>query len=158
MDKWTVIAKAVSEAYGADAFVAGGAVRDFIKGEEPKDIDVFVNIDEKTLIKKASGLNVDFVVAPLSEKYDNCKVLDGTYQGEKVQIIARSFTDVDNLINQFDIGFCQIAWDGEKIVMTAAATKDFGSNTMTVINDRPGTGERLARFSQRWSYLEVVGA
>jgi hypothetical protein len=156
MDKWTNIAKAVSEAYGAEAYVAGGAVRDFIKGEPPKDIDVFVNVDEKTLVKKASGLNVDFVVAPLIERYDNCKVLDGTYQGEKVQVIARSFTSLDDLINQFDIGFCQIAWDGEKVVMTAAATKDFGSNTMTVVNDRHGTFERLNRFKGRWPYLEVV--
>lgn len=57
------------------------------------------------------------------------------------------FTDgIAGVVDNFDIGLCQIAFDGEKIVTTPAYDNDVKNKTITLINSNKGSKEHLQRI------------
>ena len=90
--------------------VAGGAIRDALMGNEPKDIDLFT-VGE-----------VDTCLLPeqLTVIRDNDECLysvflrwEGEIDGRRVQIMSHpSATSMEALCDTFDWNVCRFAWDG----------------------------------------------
>lgn len=84
----------------AGAVVAGGCIRDYLLGVEPKDIDIFVAIDARQKLeqlgdKLGSGWNVELMNLECEEQYEEAfdgelvGVLEGEAYGVPVNIVSR---------------------------------------------------------------------
>lgn len=132
------------------AIVAGGAVRDFLLGVQPKDIDVFCPTE-------ALGL-FDFTgFEPLGEdrreEYEALSFIDLVQRtrmhGVQVDLVGVYMQgwSPSALVETFDFGITRSWFDGEAIHDTAEAGYDRSSNVVTLLI--PGRPERAAaRFAR----------
>lgn len=166
-DLWNDILAEVHETFPG-AVIAGGAVRDFLLGQEPRDIDVFVNAtrDELSQVDLFGGELLTF--EELSDYKQNpdwkeevTGVLNGFYGGYPVQIIGRAFASGDELMERFDLGITRCWFDGQ-LHDTPAAAADRRARTLTLMRwDTPehvrATKKRVKRFRERgsvWTFVD----
>lgn len=55
-----------------------------------------------------------------------------------------------SVISEFDLGFCQIACDGEKITTTPQYRKDVAEKTIRLVRNNPTTREHLERVRRKY--------
>jgi hypothetical protein len=155
--KWVAVL-AVIQTVAPEAFLAGGALRDLDTGREVKDLDVFVSTPnfyavEKTL--RAAGYflravqRLDYLGADPSV----AEAREFVKAGElPVNVISLndSFGFPSGLY-RFDLGLCQIGFDGREVVRTAAYVTDVQHQRMTVC--RCGSEAQMERTEARGERL-----
>jgi hypothetical protein len=153
----------------AGAVVAGGAVRDYLLGVPPKDIDVFMGTpaeiqDPPTqdryfteAFDARSGLYRIDSVWERQEEYAALTHIDlvssGTLFGWKVDaVVLTNFTTGDALIEDFDFGITRSWFSPERgLVESQLAFDDMTNRHVTLLlGDRRERAEkRFARFNER---------
>lgn len=166
---------ALLEAVGVPgAVIAGGCLRDYQLGLEPKDIDIFVPLGSVEAVWELAntlnerGLFSLTVLNPQDTRttgnpadYDEAfgkqlwGVLDGEGLGVPVNIIARCAhgEGLPALIESFDFDICKIWYAGPAggVVLTSAAYDDLHNRTATIAHDTTLdlSRRRFARFDER---------
>lgn len=160
---WDAMMAPVVAAYGTGVVIAGGAVRDHLLGVDAKDIDIFVDVpsayelESEIVALAAAGFEISLMD---HTEYEDAPdwvnavqgVLDGTFRGFPVQIIARPsvgpFTG-EQLVSNFDLAITQCWFDGE-VHDTPAAAKDRGDRTATITrwNSPEHVAVTYARFER----------
>lgn len=159
------------------SIIAGGAVRDFFLGVEPKDIDVFAPMTplvEVPLIESVDPSAFDFTllepcIGPRRglyridnryERLEEYQALDGIACiscgeafGVKVDLIEMVSTELDGheLIKTFDFGITRCFYDGRLCWDTPEALFDRDNKTVTMfLSDRRERAlKRFDRFNSR---------
>lgn len=119
---WRFLLDNVREILECDAAIAGGAVRDYFLGLPPKDIDVFVDIDDFEIIQaNHPELNwgPGFVAGNVykdNERLNIKGVMNFQYKGHKIQLVAKPIPKefyATELIKTFDmsVGMCYFTYD-----------------------------------------------
>lgn len=174
-DLWAAVLAPVREAFGSGV-IAGGAVRDFLLGVEPKDIDIFVNVPTVQMLgQRATALaavGFDLELMDHTEYQDApdwvnavTGVLDGHWGDHAVQIIARPSFDFSGaqLVGNFDFSITKCWFDGETHdTPEAKADRDAGTVSLTRWNSDAHveiSRQRFARFNARngGSYTLIDG-
>ena len=126
--------------------LAGGCLRDLVCGRmPPKDVDVFVPGH-----KEADGEK---------EYADGFKVTNVVEGAVTYQYIKHRFSDIDEMLDHFDVGLCQIAYDADSKMFkcTAAFFEDFVNRTLTVLRNNGEQHEKhLASVRSRYPDYRVV--
>lgn len=156
------------------AFVAGGAVRDYFLGVEPKDIDVFVSTDvlqlnahwETEVFRRIDG--PDARTAEYLAMTDIDVVQRGTVAGWTVDLVyvgslgtTKPFS-ANRVVESFDFGLTRMWFDGKKTHVLPEADADMINHQITrYVHNRPKRAqERFDRFNAAhggdWRYV-VVG-
>jgi hypothetical protein len=146
------------------AVIAGGCIRDYVLGHEPKDIDLFVPIGNRQEFEELIATLNDSSVWSLEvldgqeyrvhDPHSVIGVAEGEAIGLPVNIIARcsqlptSTLDVEgfeyhgtadnwSLINSFDFGILQWSFSStsEGIVCTTQALMDLAARTATLTHN-----------------------
>lgn len=136
------------------AIVAGGAVRDFLLGVEPKDIDVFCPtealgaFDFTGFEPLGDDRRDEYEALPLIDLVQRTKL-----NGVQVDLVGVHMPDWTPraLVETFDFGITRSWFDAEGLHDTAEAGCDRASKTVTrLIHDRPERALiRFERFNQR---------
>lgn len=163
---WKEIMDAVNRVIGGNCILAGGALRDLIKGQVPKDIDIFVfgakelytyqtefEIHQRWICKKERRDHVGSR-APDSRGY----VDDATYytKGLLVNIISYAKEEADVLFENFDISSSMIMFDRNVVTSDPLFAEFVHNNKVIVVNDMRRTKERLSKLSERYD-IKVDG-
>lgn len=165
---WGALLNQIRAAAPARYVVAGGAIRDYWLGLEPKDIDVFVDtptrLDLAALaldINAVSGFDVSMIDIEEYQTDDPHLVgcLEGTWTFNDevwpINVVARPalLAGPLSLVNTFDFGILQAWWDltSREIQTTAACDFDRDELFATLMHDRhPSQSmERFMRFQER---------
>ncbi len=131
------------------AIVAGGAVRDYLLGVEPKDIDVFIAANK--FMNPAGfhelGEDKDAEYGAMSEI---CVVTRGVVADRQVDLVGVDYPNVSDMIERFDFGVARCWYDGE-LHDTPEAAADRANKTVTLfLDDRlERSRARFARFNER---------
>lgn len=145
---------AILEGMPKGAIVAGGAVRDYLLGVEPKDVDVFCPTE---------GLGgFDFTgFDPLGEdrreEYEALSFIDVVQRtrahGFQVDLVGVHMPDWSprSLVETFDFGITRSWFDADGLHDTAEAGYDRSCRVVTrLLHDRPERAKaRFDRFNQR---------
>jgi hypothetical protein len=182
---WQALLRRIQQKY-PHAILAGGALRDLDNQREVKDLDIFIVKDEKwdalEILSELIGVKGTFgdkgkhgsdTLDALSEVYDFRMYPPGLMP--PVQVIEMSCAACEMgmgldlpvvnpavflaaQLERFDIGLCQIGWDGTNIQYTQAYTHDKVNKTLTVMhNDTYGaTINRVIRIHAKYPDFTVV--
>lgn len=129
--------------------IAGGAIRDCENDRPIKDIDVFVKLKRYSAMhgKIAGGLHKlfdvpesacmpknmsDYINKEIMHMYD-IKLPDIDY---KIQLMVFSDEYKSDFMTSFDLGICQIQYDGAVVKRHKNYIKDMENKTITVTNCR----------------------
>jgi hypothetical protein len=150
------------------SIIAGGAVRDYLNGVEPKDIDVFIDIEadarrletDDAYALKAGDAR--FGLHRIDNEYERFEeyaavsniacVSSGMMFGHRVDaVVMEKFKGGADLVAGFDFGLNRVWFDGE-IHDTPEAYHDRENNCATLLlNDRVERSlKRFARLNERW--------
>lgn len=147
------------------ATIAGGYLRDSYYQVPHKDIDIFVNSS-----MRRSELGAAFPGWTISEHDDDEKSYDGVSafqvinlahsNYDPVQIMTSDdYNTVESVLDKFDFGFCQIAFDGSNVLVTDEFWNDASNNTATFLMDRnrrSNHSEHENRLRQKYPNLKWV--
>lgn len=159
---------------GGKAIIAGGTVRDFLLGKPHKDIDVFLPVAGRGV----GGRWIDLLthefgyrkmhVTPFAIEYLNWQpelkfVLGYTicsneviqFVGIDTQRLQRHDWGVEAVVERFDFGLSQAAYDGKRIFVTDTFREDRANRTFTVTRctgpaDAERSRKRYERLAARW--------
>lgn len=174
-EEWTKLLSNIPGAY-----IAGGSIRDLELGATVKDIDVFVNVEDKDqFADKINGLQANLQLDP-----NKMIRYDGDYQDKKtgenldgldneVGLVVKIKTDnysydiigrrgidsLDKVVAQFDLGICQIGYDGRSIQCSENYIRDKSCKTITILKPmRYGTKgwEHMERVCQKYKNYRLV--
>lgn len=160
------------------AVLAGGIVRDTIFGKDPKDIDIFVSQEDfdenkvKIALFEHEVSECDFSgyaeipdvqrVFNISRKYASITEMVKLHCDLPAQIIVmQPGMSPLKRIETFDFGFCQVAYDGEKILFTDHFSKDYLDKTISLVycenqHEWERSMIRFARISQKYPEFRLV--
>lgn len=167
---WNDILTVVRRTGGMSAVIAGGAVRDFILDVEPKDIDVFVRVEDLFPEMPQASDGFEFIPTEGEARLDEYQSMNNVqvvffyeYGGRDLQIVAVSGLPSEGfgaaLVETFDLGLTRIWTDGVRPFWTEAFLADLGKNAVTrLLHDRPERSkiraERfIARHGDRFRYV-----
>jgi len=156
---WTKILNAVREIYEpAYACIAGGAIRDFVMGDDAKDIDVFINLpddafDAKKFVDQAEELGWQGIhkVARIDPYLKDNKrgltqaVVKGIVDGWSVDLIVTKGKTGEEIVKAFDFHICHQWYDGQ-IHNTKEAAFDIKKGCWTP--SRPLSADTKAHFER----------
>jgi hypothetical protein len=152
------------------SIVAGGAVRDYLLGKEPKDIDVFMGappvsegpvepLDALAAWEPYDPRHGLFRIENTHERYEEYAavscilcVSSGTLFGHKVDAVEiEHFQGGPELIKEFDFAITRCWFDGE-IRDTPEAKRDRETKTITLLSDarQERSLARFERLNERW--------
>lgn len=137
------------------AYLAGGALRDAWFGRPIKDLDFFVPHMEGHNAVHAALLDAGYactVVAAMQYFADDPTVADARLYEQPGQlpvnvIRLHVFKPCREALDRFDLGFCQIGFDGAHVHTTHAFALDEADHTMTLT--RCESPEQFTRTSAR---------
>jgi len=130
-------------------WIAGGAVRKWINGEDinESDIDVFCKDENQfeevlaTLRKYEPSAVLDEIVT------DNATTLKISSRKQLVQIVKHTFYEnPQEIIDNFDISVCQLVTDGDTIVYGEHTFEDLNKKQLRMVKYRPGAIKRLTKY------------
>lgn len=147
---------AILARFPPEAVIAGGAVRDFLLGVEPKDIDVFLPVDKWPACGfpgfASLGANRDDEYQAMP---DIAVVQRGEVEGHQVDIVgvvppAQPFSPAA-LVATFDFGIARCWFDGAEIHDTPEAKADREGRVVTchLIERLARAHDRFERFNTR---------
>lgn len=92
--------------------IAGGAVRDWMMGRLPRDVDVFIlgGPSNEDVERAAAGLPK--LALPPLKPYGNSLVIKTSWGGFDVDIVSRPEKDVEELLDGFDWNVSLFAYSG----------------------------------------------
>ncbi|WGD31673.1 hypothetical protein AncyloWKF20_07595 [Ancylobacter sp. WKF20] len=140
------------------AYLAGGALRDAWFGRPIKDLDFFVPYMEGHNAIHSALLDAGYtntVVAAMQYFADDPTVADARLYEQPGQlpvnvIRLRVFQPCREALNRFDLGFCQIGFDGRNVHTTNAFAIDEADLTMTLTRcESPAQFERTEARAER---------
>lgn len=129
--------------------VAGGAIRDAVLGQTPRDIDIFildginpngslnVNLHDIEIIIGHIGMSKKIIVEPgcsNAEEYQSGFAVvaelkwNEIYDDIPIQIICRKENNAAQLIDSFDWNVCQLAYDTKGNLLYDSKIYDFVQN------------------------------
>lgn len=163
-----------------NAYIAGGSIRDLELGAVVKDVDVFINVTAKDDFV----VRVQQIIYGLGILDKNVIRFDGDYQdpktGENVDgldnevglvvklktdnfsydIIGRKGIDsLDKVVAQFDLGICQIGYDGNTIQCSENYIRDKACKTITILKPMKfGTNgwAHMVRVAEKYKSYKLV--
>lgn len=184
---WGWMLNHVQEGGFPEAIIAGGALRDLDNRKPIKDVDIFVrkpdNVEGsiKAMVEKAVGTTAAHVVIDFetgtgvgddTETYDLHEMgVFAVYQFEwyattfEIIVIAGPSVECDFekwVIDDFDIGLCQIWWTGHGVPKTTLPyVVDLHNNSLTILKAPTDkalarTRERIARLLMKYPGYKVV--
>lgn len=105
----------------AGCIIAGGAIRDYIGGDDIKDIDVFGTKDTVSSFIVANAHKIkQTTTSPLG--HINCFLEGCEYP---VQLITTKWADTpERLLSDFDLRMCRMAYHQSKIIVDNEAVND----------------------------------
>lgn len=138
------------------AIIAGGAIRDWFLGVEPKDFDIFVSASEFHEPEGFSGLGHLGREGRL-EEYEKLNdigiIMRGRIAGRQADLIGMRSDPLTGaeLVTDFDFGITRCWYDADGLHDTAEALQDRVNKTVTLlINTRRERAlARFERFNQR---------
>ncbi|MGX7894960.1 hypothetical protein [Tsuneonella sp. HG222] len=159
---WGLLLDALGE---PSAVMAGGCIRDFELGLEPKDYDIFVPAESKSALYDIAhefpGLSV-LTPESLNKAYFEESGVTGTLIGViegdlldyPINIVARRphLAGLPSLLESFDFGCVQACWSPmDGFTRTTAFTHDIRDRTATIMRDDTYSLSiaRFARFDSR---------
>ncbi|WCD56149.1 tRNA nucleotidyltransferase [Caulobacter phage KSC] len=171
-DLWHSLLEDIVAVFGGDAIIAGGCIRDFMLGLEPKDIDIWVNerdlVSMRNLMQRLMSTDFDWSW-DLTEMEDgdpdynggigdNLLIWEGTVQNTggvilDVNIIAcpEHADGIEAVVNRFDMDICQWWFSGGMIHQTPAALQALDNKVCTVVrgHDWERAVRRFDKFNAR---------
>ncbi|WCD56045.1 tRNA nucleotidyltransferase [Caulobacter phage BL198] len=177
-DLWAALLGDIVPVFGGDAVVAGGAIRDFHLGLEPKDIDIWVNCPDPStfagrakLLEQKADTAYNWYLSPTQEAettYDGTAIGDGMtiYEGNAIIFDAEQLaTEEDIVVNviyhpdhqdgipalveRFDMDICQGWFSGGMLHRTPAMQQALLTKTATAL--RPSEHARTAKRFDRFN-------
>lgn len=177
--EWVELLDELNKKEKMHAVIAGGAVRDLYCGRQPKDIDIFVCVDEGSPSLIGAKLsNQNFYSWTMqgegSPEYDAAAtgtrfILNaweikrprglwpyiwpfGGYKTPLNLIYCAKWPSVHELLDGFDFGLCQAAYDGKNFITTEAFMLDYKNQHFTMTHGRnfKKSMQRYERISQRY--------
>lgn len=176
-DMWSIIPESVKDLQnifsekGKKLYVVGGAVRDFLKGDKPKDFDLctdalpdevleIIGSDYKTNLQgKSFGVVVVYTDdQPMGMEIATFRsdTYDGKSRNPKVE-----YTTIDNDVNRRDLSINALFYDLEKreIIDLVGGISDLESRVIRMVGDPEKRIEedplrimRSVRFAYRYGY------
>ena len=146
-----------------DAVIAGGCLRDWLHYKDSliKDIDIFIPGAEDNDI-------VDYVSNNHSKDNPACYVNYGNMSNDDVSIVCKIEktcgdgiscdyigvkVDSGAILDRFDFGICQIAYDGKSLTCTNEFLTDVTLNTFTLL--RCDNADQFRRSRERFDRLHL---
>ena len=147
----------------APCVIAGGAVRDVLMGNEPKDVDIFVlgDIDQDVIDDSLIDMVMEGAICP--------EVTEGDYEGEFVvgtfsakgyqirhQVMMTGHSSLNHLLDSFDWNVCLfgIDIDGEAVARVDLAEVGPGQKLKLQTLTHPfSTWSRGMRFAARYDMV-----
>lgn len=179
-EHWHEMLRRMQEGGFPEAIIAGGALRDRDNHKPVKDVDIFVrkpdNVEGsiKAMVEKAVGTAAKHVVIDFEDgtgiESDSAETYDlhemgvfAVYQFEwyattfEIIVIAGPSAECDFekwVIDDFDIGLCQIWWTGHGVPKTTISyVMDQRNRSLTIL--KAPTDKALARTRKRIERLLV---
>jgi hypothetical protein len=155
------------------AIIAGGYLRDLDHGVEPKDIDIFIETNfELDTFEQLKDCLPDHYGRDVTRNSEYAKgdtaFIHGVYEFRRdgatpLNIIAcnkaREGRFMQEQLARFDIGLCQVAFDGNKFEVTTAYCVDKYQRTLTLVNpwSVAHSIDRARRISLRYPGWRIIG-
>ncbi len=138
-------------------WIAGGAViRTFLNQPLDTDIDIFFkDITQFTIADKNIKDKATFIEeSKFSKSYQCIFEHKGVERIHKIQLISFLMAEkASEIISKFDISICQIAFDGERVIMPEKTLEDIKSKNAKILVDVvsfPGsTLKRIVKYAGR---------
>jgi len=133
------------------AIIAGGCLRDLYFGKEPKDVDIFTGQLPGWKLEDENCFDYEGM------QYVLC-VADAIKNNVHYNLIVVEPVSAEELIITFDLGFCQIAFDGEKLIKSPAFLWDAKYNLITLrhIDRYTRSIRRYARINERYNFDLII--
>lgn len=147
-DEWVVLLTEL-KVHVPNAILAGGAMRDLYNGVAPKDLDFFGSPIDLLPNWAESGPD-------LKMDYEGMKYVNAVQTFIKgslpIQFIHVEPISTEELLSSFDLGICQIGFDGARVIKTSAFEWDVkhGLITMRHIDRYRRSIQRYCRINQRY--------
>lgn len=138
-------------------YVAGGAFKNLLSDEKPKDIDVFFDNESDYLAARNRLLDPEIVV------YENDNALCLNFDGQRVELIKSQTGDVQSMLDRFDFTIAKFAmWKDDDQFYVQYHEKFFEHlfQKKLVIDSLPhplNTFERVLKYS-RYGYTLCQGS
>ena len=144
------------------AMIAGGCIRDYFIGIQPKDIDVFVRYGPRNFTPFQLPRDFGFAddVQPDNEEYDDTAIINTMYFSYNNTLINVIVLDAhvevaDYITTGFDVAICKgRVTDNGNMFLPYQMLQDLNNKTLTVTNPSAGTTRRLTRFLTRIGAVE----
>lgn len=170
LTKWRGILDTI---YPVRAVVYGGCLRDLINGVPHKDVDILVSVPEREdgvqevmwPIERPLGVHIQWThgsYCPGMETRGVVMVGDCVYQGEQVNFVLTTKSDIMGVALQSDLGCCQVTCGRTGyLTWSQPFIYDLHSNTITVAHCEDAAQlqrslMRAARIQQRYPTKEIV--
>lgn len=154
---WNDVLNRVRDVYwGASTFIAGGCVRDYFIGLEPKDIDVFIQANPTGQLPAGFEWDLERPERPEYEAGLNGirGIEDFVYQGTKINVIYIGQNPYDYTTTHFDSRINQGYVNINFLEVPAATMRDLESKTYTIHRMGPNSMNRAERFLEKVSRVE----
>jgi hypothetical protein len=169
--KWQAVLSKV-QIHFPSAVIAGGALRDLWHNQTPKDVDIFIPVDEPE-----DNLYVD-QMADLDPMYEliaasiyGQEQVPATRQNGLREIFAIYRLNIDGIVYElifiqaddapvhtvFDINICQAAYDGQEVVLTDEFLRGVNEKVLRVcnVNRKDRQTKRLMRVAEKYPEYTV---
>jgi Poly A polymerase head domain len=130
--EWETLRRKVASQAGRHAIIAGGAIRDHILGLPAKDIDIFVLGMSAQAAKQIFGADI-IEYAGVEEATHQYRTRDGL----TVDLVFSRYDNVQEVLENFDLGICRAGWDGWDYVVTDDFEFDRRNLTITTFYPSP---------------------
>lgn len=148
---------------GEDVWLAGGAIRSFLKKHDGKisDYDLFFkNLDKVTETRaklETAGARLIFECPEgklYTYKFDDTGYVDHDeyVAGMKIQLITeREYPNLLSVILSFDIGACMGGFDGNNLIIASRMIKDVASNriSLNILTYPVATLKRIVKYARK---------
>lgn len=157
---------------GAEAYIAGGAVRDWLLDAPIKDVDVWVLSKHGKVCdwlaahggniypSSSEGAKAVYETDPGARSYDIVVVCEGSLVGVQFNLIFVSGADsIEHVVSEFDFGICR-AWMSElgNAKYTPEFSADRHARTLTLLHPHNAAriDARIARLTEKFPGYTVV--
>lgn len=141
-----------------DAFIAGGAVRDMLLGNEPRDIDVFtwMTIPEEDLMFESSSDPAGDTTGRVAGVSQTRLKRIGDFDLELIQLKKKNIAEVyapAHYVSDFALGIDQAWFDGRSVYRSKAFNIDARESRFTVTRAQTDHEARrtIAKINRLWS-------
>jgi hypothetical protein len=170
---------------GHQPYIAGGSLRDLELGADVKDVDIWIQINGpdkgshselKYCLEGKDGVEITKETTISKETTEDereyfgelnvfsRKITDVTkfkYKGINFDLIRLDDDEIDleNILQGFDLGICQIGYDGSYVYVTENYIRDKSCKTITILNGlmhKHGGLRHLERVAAKYPEYRVI--